>query len=114
MEEQGVNILYLAFGFLEWSEADSGTSTLKSPLVLVPVELNLESMLDPFTLKMMDDVIVNPTLLFKLDRDFNITLPELDAEEDINILEYLNRLEKIITIDTWKVCRKFTLVCFRF
>jgi hypothetical protein len=40
-EEQGVNILYLALGFLRWYEADSSQVLRESPLILMPVDLGL-------------------------------------------------------------------------
>jgi hypothetical protein len=39
VEEQGVNILYLALGMLEWFEADAAQEPRRAPLMLVPVEL---------------------------------------------------------------------------
>ena len=41
-EEQGVNILYLSFGFLQWKERQDSDQIIKSPLVLVPVNLTVD------------------------------------------------------------------------
>jgi hypothetical protein len=49
-EERGVRILHLAFGMLSWQERD-GMETVRSPLVLVPVELVRESAKHPFELR---------------------------------------------------------------
>ena len=38
-EEQGLNILYLAIGFLRWRESASSEILRKAPLVLLPVQL---------------------------------------------------------------------------
>jgi Protein of unknown function (DUF4011) len=38
-EESGVNILYLALGFLTWFEDESSNTAREAPLVLLPVEL---------------------------------------------------------------------------
>ncbi|HPE05917.1 MAG TPA: DUF4011 domain-containing protein, partial [Thauera sp.] len=38
-EEQGVNLLYLALGFLRWKEAPSSDVVREAPLVLLPVQL---------------------------------------------------------------------------
>ncbi len=43
LEEQGVNILYLALGTLNWYESKSSDIQLMAPLVMVPVELSRES-----------------------------------------------------------------------
>ena len=77
MEEQGVNVLYLSFGFLRWTESDHSKVHFDAPLILVPVSLSWESITSPFVLSLHEDeIIVNPTLAFKLDNDFGIKLPE--------------------------------------
>ena len=50
VQEQGVNVLYMVFGFLEWKEAVHSDVIIKSPLVLVPVSLTIDSISDPFVL----------------------------------------------------------------
>lgn len=37
VEEQGVNILFIALGFLHWYESDSSIDARRAPLVLIPV-----------------------------------------------------------------------------
>ena len=37
MSEQGVNVLFVAFGFLKWFEAEHSDEPRLSPLLLVPV-----------------------------------------------------------------------------
>src|SRR5262249_11042738 len=49
-EEQGVNILYLAFGLLKWFEDDKSDSERFAPLVLLPVRLERSSAADRFHL----------------------------------------------------------------
>ena len=38
MQETGINVLHVAFGFLEWMESDASRSSL-APLVLLPIEI---------------------------------------------------------------------------
>lgn len=41
LEEQGTNILYLSFGFIEWKDGKGASSQwIKSPLILVPAVIN--------------------------------------------------------------------------
>lgn len=47
VQETGINVLYVAFGMLEWTEASHSNQTLRSPVVLVPVQLDRESILEP-------------------------------------------------------------------
>ena len=63
-EEQGVNILYLSFGFIEWKyNKTSSLKEVKSPLILVPVVLKLESLNSPYKIEKHEDaVVINPTI----------------------------------------------------
>ena len=71
IEEQGVNVLYLSFGFLKWTESENSDQTFTSPLVLVPVTLTVESIKSPYVLTLHEDeIILNPTLVYKLENDF--------------------------------------------
>ena len=51
LREQGVNILFLTIGVLEWSSESTQGQVIRSPLVLVPVELSRSGPLDPYVLK---------------------------------------------------------------
>jgi len=80
-EEQGVHTLFLALGLLEWKEADDSEEVVQSPLVLVPVRLERKE--DHYELHPHeDDVEVNPVLAYRLERDFGMTLPELESSDD--------------------------------
>lgn len=93
MEEQGINFLYLSFGFLNWKEQENSEQSFPSPLILVPVKLTVESLLAPFVLSLSEDEIVtNPTLFYKLEHDFGITLPEFD--QDQSPLEYFDQVQQ--------------------
>jgi very-short-patch-repair endonuclease len=81
-EEQGINILYLAFGFLTWRDSQKG-ELCKSPLVLVPVELTREAIGQPYQLTMLeDDLVLNPTLQEALRQFYAIQLPNIDNDLD--------------------------------
>lgn len=84
VQEMGANILYLAFGFLEWYESPSSDSSRIAPLFLVPVRLQ-KGRLNPvtqtyeYTLSYTgEDIIPNLSLREKLRADFAMALPELD------------------------------------
>ena len=62
-EEQGVNVLFLALGFLEWREAKQSDSPRFAPLILLPVELVRDGARDRFKLSLRpDDLITNVSL----------------------------------------------------
>lgn len=102
-EEQGVNILYLSFGFLRWTESPDSNQILVSPIILVPVTLTLESITSPFILALHEDeIIVNPTLFHKLENDFGIVLPNFDSYEN-DVESYLAGVKEIIANNNWDV-----------
>ena len=82
-EEQGINALHIAFGFLNWNENNASAS---SPLILVPVHIAQKSIRSPFLLTVGGgDVTVNPALSQKLDIEFGIKMPEFDIDADIRV-----------------------------
>lgn len=109
-EEQGTNILYLSFGFIEWKDGKGASAQwIKSPLVLVPAVLSLEALNSPYTLKKHeDDIVVNPTLEYYLKTEYGIELPQFDAEKD-NINDYLKSLEEIADQRGWRILKEVSL-----
>ena len=81
MEEGGANTLFLAMGFLNWTQADSSSRVLRAPLLLLPVYLERTSVRAGFKLLLHDDdPCLNPTLLEMLRKDFQLTFPSLENE----------------------------------
>ena len=77
IQEQGVNVLFLALGFLHWYEVDGADKLRKAPLLLVPVELRRGGAKDTFQLDYTgDDLIQNLSLAAKLKTDFALDLPQ--------------------------------------
>lgn len=110
LEEQGTNILYLSFGFIEWKE-DKGTSAqwIKSPLVLVPTVLTLAALNSPYSLsKHEDDIIVNPTLEYYLKTEYGIELPNFDVDKD-TLENYFKSLEEIADQRGWRIVKEVSL-----
>lgn len=110
LDEQGTNILYMVFGFVEWKEKGSRDDNwIKSPLILVPVSLILESLNAPFTLKKYeDDIVVNPTLAYLFERDYGITLPTFEPEED-SLVDFMNQMEDLVDLRGWRIVRETSM-----
>ncbi len=110
LDEQGTNILYMVAGFVEWREKNVPDAPwIKSPLVLVPVSLMLESLNAPYVLKKYeDDVVVNPTLAYLFERDYGITLPSFDADEQ-SISDFMEEMEKLVDKRGWRIVREISL-----
>ena len=81
-EEQGLNILYLAIGFLKWRESSSSDVWREAPLVLLPVELVRNERTSTHDIRAReDDITTNLPLRERLRTDFDIVLPEIDEAE---------------------------------
>jgi hypothetical protein len=114
IEEQGVNTLFMAFGFLEWPDDVNSRELINSPLVLVPVNLTSESLSSPYKLNLHEDeIIVNPTLKYKIQNNFGISLPEFKSQGD-DIVEYINSVRKEVAKKNWKVKFETVLSLFSF
>lgn len=85
LNERGVHVLYLAAGFLEWTDPAS-RETARSPLILFPVKLEQDSLFDPWRLSPAgeEEILVNPSLRQKMLQDFRLELPELPSTEEVD------------------------------
>jgi superfamily I DNA and/or RNA helicase/very-short-patch-repair endonuclease len=122
--EQGINILYLALYFLEWAEANSPSSDkAKSPLLLIPVALDRQGLNGTYSLNLLEDEIrINPTLAYKLQRDYGIELQSI--EDKLAGLESAENLSTLITdikdatssrqTQDWKILEEASLSLFSF
>lgn len=113
LEETGVNILYMAFGFINWTEDENSQYVMRAPILLVPITIENESALDPFKVKVIDDeIILNPTFTYKLQSEFGIKLPAFDSDEDID--NYFDTIEKMVSKLKWTVSKECKLGVFSF
>ena len=120
IQEMGANILYLAFGFLEWFEPDDKNNPHIAPLFLMPVRLekgnlNRQTSTYEYTIKYSgEDIFTNLSMREKLRVDFSIALPEINGDtlpEDyfLAVQELINKNEP-----TWSIRRYITLSLFNF
>ncbi len=82
-EERGVNILFLAQGFLRWYEDEKSDVVRQAPLILLPVSLVRDAKRSTFDLKCRDDdIATNQALQERLRGAFGITLPDIPETRD--------------------------------
>ena len=90
IEESGSNMLFLVFGFLEWSEKSPGTRgddrrVYQAPLILIPGSIDTVTNargVRSFTVSWNgEDLQPNLSLKRKLAVDFGIDLPDLGEDE---------------------------------
>ena len=114
VEEQGVNILYLALGMLDWREADNASTPRHAPLLLVPTELERADARDRFKVRHTGEEIgENLSLRAKLASDFGLTAPPMPEPEDLDVAAYFDAWST--TIDGmlgWSVDREAVALGF--
>jgi very-short-patch-repair endonuclease len=97
VEEQGVNTLYIALGFLRWRENEREEGFRRAPLLLIPVALERTSIQARFRLRYTEeDLSSNLTLEEKLRADFGLELPSFPDGEDIDPSAYFGAIERVI------------------
>lgn len=112
IEETGVNVAYMAFGFIHWKESDSSNYVFQAPILLVPIQLNQESAIAPYYIKSADDdIIVNPTFSYKMDAEYGVKLPDYN-DEGLN--EYFEKVSKIVGKLKWSVSAECKIGIFSF
>lgn len=105
IEEQGVNILYLSLGMLNWYEQGNTTEPRQAPIILIPVSLERSSASERFRLKYSGGEIgANLSLQAKMMADFNITIPDLGDIEDFNLQAYLDDIiTRVKHHSSWRI-----------
>ncbi|HJW65181.1 MAG TPA: DUF4011 domain-containing protein, partial [Candidatus Bathyarchaeia archaeon] len=104
--ERGVRILHAAFGMLVWREIESNEE-IRSPIVIVPIELSKKSVWEPFIVSsppVEETAIVNPALQVKLKVDYRIELPPFPENgENRSIADYFTSIGQVVEKFGWKI-----------
>lgn len=116
LEEQGYTILYLALGFLEWTESPDSIKPRRAPLLLIPVELERAKIGAAFKLVWTgEDIFANISLQAKLEEQ-GVLLPDFQLlDEKHGIDSYLQSVtESISKKSDWRVLNDIYLDFFSF
>lgn len=113
-EEQGVNILYLAMGFLSWYEDENSDVEHQAPLILIPVRLHRDSAWSRFRIEYTgDELSTNLSLQERLWQDFALEFPDLPDAEDLVPSSYFKSVEEAVAKQPrWSVKRNDMVVWF--
>ena len=112
IEETGVNVAYMAFGFIHWKESDSSSYVFHAPVLLVPIQLEQASAVEPYFIKSAeDDIIVNPTFSYKMDAEHGVKLPEYNDE---GLTAYLEKVRRLVAKLQWTVTSECKIGIFSF
>ena len=108
-EEQGINILFLALGFLAWFEDDNSQIQREAPLVLIPVELIRNERTSTYDVRTREeDILTNLSLQARLQEDFGLTLPEIEVDDNWSPDQYFLKLSDAISSKPrWKIEKKW-------
>ncbi len=113
LEETGVNVAYMAFGFVYWSEKENSSLSNRAPLLLVPISLKNESAVTPYYVELTeDDVVVNPTFSYLLEAQYGIKLPEYEDDETLAV--YLEKVRSLVSKLHWEVKSECKISIFSF
>lgn len=106
-EESGVNILYLALGFLTWFEDKASPIEREAPLILLPVQLTRNQRTSTYEVRLRDDdIVTNLPLQQRLKADFGLVMPELETDEEWCPSRYFEQVESASKSQTnWRVDR---------
>ncbi len=121
LTEQGVAILYVAFGFLRWFESSDSQTEIRSPLLLVPVRLERDSIEAPWKLLPEDeDILPNHSLAQLLAKDFQLRLPvpvdeSTDNDDPSWRTSYFTEIKRCVRHQPrWEVLDEVALGTFSF
>jgi very-short-patch-repair endonuclease len=100
IEEQGVNVLFAAFGLLEWYESEDSEVLHVAPLLLLPVELKRAEISGLWQLGVYEnEVTENQCLRELLKANFRFELPAFEKDEEeshADPFEYFDRVTKYL------------------
>lgn len=112
IEETGVNVAYMAFGFIHWKESVSSNYIFRAPILLMPIQLEQASSVEPYFIRSSeDDIIVNPTFSYKMDAEYGVKLPEYNDE---GLTVYLEKVKRLVSKLQWTVTSECKIGIFSF
>ena len=113
IEETGVNVAYMAFGFVNWTSEGNREEVFRAPLILIPIHITRKSAIDPWLIRAVDDeLVVNPTFDYLLTAEKGIGLPPYAEEE--TLAEYLLNVQDRTSKLGWTVSSECRIGLFSF
>ena len=112
--EQGINVLFLSIGMLEWK--DISGQELRSPLLLIPAELRRSGPLQPYRVAAIDEgAVVNPILAHRLRAEYGLELPSMPSEQTAEAVDaVMKQVRDMVASAGWTVATGNYLGLFSF
>ncbi len=113
MDETGINVSYLAFGFMKWKESRDSNIFYNAPLLLAHIRINGGTVKEPIQIEITDDdVVVNPTFDYMLQAQFGDSLPSFNDDDTLD--SYLAKASDVAKRQGWEVLSFCKLGIFSF
>ena len=117
IEESGVNMLYLVFGFLEWYESDDSDQPHLAPLLVVPVSIerggSAGRAIQTAVEYSGEDIESNLSMVEKMRRDFGIEIPVMEEEDTPE--SFFAKFSDLLSVKKrWRIRRRITLTFLSF
>ena len=113
IEETGVNVAYMAFGFVNWTSESNRQEVFRAPLILIPIHITRKSAIDPWLIRAMDDeLVVNPTFDYLITAEKGVSLPPYEDEE--TLAEYLLNVQDRTSKLGWTISSECRIGLFSF
>ena len=97
IQEQGINVLYLALGMLHWRDPKTINKERRAPLLLIPVTLSRLGANENFTLSYTGtDFGDNLALKMKLINEFDLFIPDLPEEDLVQCDNYFGQVKDVV------------------
>jgi superfamily I DNA and/or RNA helicase len=115
IQEQGYNILYLAVGFLEWTDKYKPNEIKKAPLVLIPVILERKTVGKSFSIQWNgEEIKTNISLKAKLEEEEGLVLPDFQMKNYCEAIDhYFNEVNEKLS-KKWNINKETALGFFSF
>ena len=111
LEETGVNIAYLAFGFVHWFESPT-SDEMAAPLLLLPVIFESRGATKFPKIDVLEtEITVNPSFSYKCEKEFGFRLPEYESQ---TLEDYLRAVGEVVGSLGWFVSDECKLSPFSF
>ena len=112
-DETGINVAYLAFGFVKWNEKEGSDIFYRAPLLLVHINIITGSVIDPVKIEVSDDdVVVNPTFDYLLQAEHGLSLPAY--KDGDTLTSYYDKVSAVIRKMGWEIIDECKIGIFSF
>lgn len=114
--ERGLNIAYIAYGFIKWYEREDSEDLVSSPLILIPVKFSQISRISDFEveLNLDEEISLNPVVVKKFNDDFKIDFSNIVINPE-NLDSALDEIGEMIEREKrWQIVPEIWLDTFNF